>query len=138
MPVHVLWDEKEPGLALIAFTGMWTWEEAMTASHEVRQLCRQRPGRVDLIVNVSVAYLPPRVSEGIRWLTHALPSPNLNLVVMVVNPLGHLLFVSCFRGEPCPFNHAFAPTVARARAIIRAARKDEAVPLFLPHAHPLN
>lgn len=139
MPVHALWDEEEPDLVRLTFAGMWTWNEAMDAMYGVRKLCRERPGRVDVIADVAVPYLPPGVCAGVRWLTaQGFPSSNLHLVVMVVNPLAHLLFTHCFRKKTCWFDYAFAPTVARARAVIRAARKDEAVPLYLPHAHPLN
>ncbi len=139
MPVTVAWDDVEPDLLLLNFEGMWTFDEAYEAGRRIAALCAETAGRVDIVSTLVSNFRPGNFSDGSNELLMRSPMPeNVGTVVLIVNDFDYTIFRAYSRSSDLGFEYTFAPTVEKARELIRAVRQGEPPPDYYRPAQPFN
>ncbi|NWF71166.1 MAG: hypothetical protein HXY40_18950 [Chloroflexi bacterium] len=59
MGIQIDWLDKDAGIGLWRFDGLWTWDEFNTQAARAMSEAEALPYRVDLVVDVSMNLLPP-------------------------------------------------------------------------------
>lgn len=134
MPVSLFWDEEEPDVLRLAFSGQWTWEELYEATKHISAMCAARPGRVDLISDLFEApYRPGQFEDNLnRVIAGYNRESNLLRVVLTMNAFNYLLYRAFASQNLRTLVYDVAPDVSAARELIRAARQELPLPEYEP------
>ncbi|MFN8376192.1 MAG: hypothetical protein U0694_25370 [Anaerolineae bacterium] len=126
MGIAVFWDEVEPDIMRIDFSGEWTLQEQEAMSQKTRAMLGDRVRRSDVIISVQEGTRFPRLlpPAQIRRTVQSIPeNPGVRVVVgapMIMQTVLELF--SGLIGGAMGVEMLNAATLEEARAIIRHKR----------------
>jgi hypothetical protein len=82
MPIHLVWDDEALSIVRWDVDGAWSWEDVYNATLKGAEMARNRPHRVDFIINLQKSGPIPMGSplSQTRSLTRYAP-PNWGVTV---------------------------------------------------------
>jgi hypothetical protein len=128
MPVSIRWFDAQQSIMFYTMEGRWTWDEFYPQYEQALAMEREKPHRIDVIVDLSAsAHLPLSILTHVRHMSDKQPD-NIGLSIIVTqNALVEALYragVRMHRNIARYFR--VVPTVMVAEAMIAAVRQEAA------------
>ena len=128
MSITVSWLHDRQTCILMTYSRQWTWQDFQAAYKQVDDHFVSVPHRVDLIIDIHQAALPP--PNGLSYFRQVSESqhPNLGRIIVIGAPIfirGIVnILMTLYRGRYLPPDFTFVPTLEDAKKLLVVAQSS--------------